>query len=397
MSVCGICFLFLARWAIVSRATPQPNYWLRGVFRRLDTIWLRINDRVGRGILIGRAGEDLPDYQPVALRERRRGSLGKFNYLVRIVLFLEVPLLLYTVLYLWARRHATGSREFANGAFIVPGVILWTIALLVVCVRSAGLIAAEKVRQTLDVLVSTPLSLSALVGDKLRGLRRAMLVVSVPIFVQAIIVDAVRLQETGLLAFATLLNLLVLMNLAAQLAFFCGVRAPTQGRAVVIAMSVFVAWSALPVIGRIILNTDPWTLYFSPLGGLLVTQFPRLGVNGRVFTAAPQLLPTLGGGDGIAGFYLLVHAGIYTLVIAFLGWLNHDLARRVLVRPRGFSRVPTHHAGLFLEDSAPGPFSIDLPGRFICKNRKIFLHNHLQSIHCVAMFMRLRFNLNTVS
>lgn len=354
MSICGMCFLLLARWAVVSRATPQPAYWLRGVFLRLDAVWKRINDRVGRGILIGRAEEDLPDYRPIAWRERRRGSLGQFNYLVRILLFLEIPILLYTVLYLWARRYGAATREFAFGAFVIPGTVLWSIALLVVFVRSAGLIAAEKARQTLDVLVSTPLSLSALVGDKLRGLRRAMVLVSVPIFVQAIIVDAVRVQETGLLGFGTLVNLLVLLNLAAQLGFLCGLRAQTQGRAVIVAMSVFVAWSAIPVIGRMILNTGPWTLYFSPLGGLLVTQFPQLGVSAglhhRLSYATPQIVPHLGMGDGIAGFYLLVHAVIYTIVIACLGWLNHDLARRLLVRPRGFSRAPTHHVGLFLED-----------------------------------------------
>jgi ABC-type transport system involved in multi-copper enzyme maturation permease subunit len=353
MSFCGIGFLLLARWAIVSRAAPQPSYWLRGLFRRLDAIWKRINDQVARGILIGRSREDLPDYRPVAWRERRRGNLGQFSDFVRILLLLEVPILLYTVLYLRIARSNIATREYAYGAFVIPGTVLWSIALLVVFVRSAGLIAAEKARQTLDVLVSTPLSLSALVGDKLRGLRRAMVVVAVPIFLQAMIVDTVH-SPGGPLGLMTVINLLVLLNLAAQLAFLCGLRAQTQGRAVVLAMSVFVAWSALPVIARIFLNTAPWTLYFSPLGGLLVTQFPPLGVSAgmfrRLYYPVPQLLPHLWMGDGIAGFYLLIHGVIYSIVIAFMGWLNHDLARRILVRPRGFSRAPTHHVGLFLED-----------------------------------------------
>jgi hypothetical protein len=47
---------------------------------------------------------------------------------------------------------------------------------------------------------------------------------------------------------------------------------------------------------------------------------------------------------------LLIHTLIYVIVIGILAWLNHDLARRLLVRPRGFSLAPTHHAGLFVED-----------------------------------------------
>jgi hypothetical protein len=226
---------------------------------------------------------------------------------------------------------------------------------LVIFVRSAGLIASEKSRQTLDVLVSTPLSVSAFVGDKLRGLRRAMVVVSVPVVLQAVIVESVRPETSGLIVIETLINLCVPLNLAAQLAFFCGLRAPTQGRAVVTALAVFVSWSAAPLIPRAIFDFQPWVLYLSPLGGLLVTQFPRLRdihyPHPQIWRLpVPSLLPTLGAGDGIAGFYLLIHTLIYVIVIGILAWLNHDLARRLLVRPRGFSRAPTHHAGLFVED-----------------------------------------------
>jgi ABC-type transport system involved in multi-copper enzyme maturation permease subunit len=68
MLLCGFCFLLLARFAMVSRATPQPAYRLRGLFRRLDAIWDRINDRVARGIRIGRSG-------PISRRRiRSRGA-----------------------------------------------------------------------------------------------------------------------------------------------------------------------------------------------------------------------------------------------------------------------------------------------------------------------------------
>ncbi len=140
---------------------------------------------------------------------------------------------------------------------------------MIVTVRSAGLIAAEKARQTLDVLLTTPLPLSAVAGQKLRGLWRVMAIVSVPILIQAAFVGYFHISASGphasyygqqgfnpsqsaeLHFLVVALNLIVLLSLAAQLAFLFGLKAQTQGRAVTATLGVFAAWSVIPLFIRL--------------------------------------------------------------------------------------------------------------------------------------------------
>ena len=77
---------------------------------------------------------------------------------------------------LWTWNGA-GSLTLASGA-LLP---LWILTVLIVTVQSTGLIAAEKAKQTLDVLLTTPLSSRDIALQKLAGLRRLMLVLAVPL------------------------------------------------------------------------------------------------------------------------------------------------------------------------------------------------------------------------
>jgi len=97
------------------------------------------------------------------------------------------------------------------------------------------------------------------------------------------------------------------------------------------------------VIVRIFANTGPGTLYLSPIGGLLVSQFPQLG---RAQIRHVYLGRLSEGSD----FYPVIHAAIYAAIARTLVLINRRLARQTLHRPRTFSRAPTHHRGLFLED-----------------------------------------------
>jgi hypothetical protein len=332
----GLFFLLLARLAIVRRSAPQPTYRVRRFFQWLDRGFGWVNDRLARGIVFGGSRHDLPGDNPVAWRESRRGNLGRVNYLVRILFVLEFPILFPTVLYVLTTRDVTFSGLSA------PGLLLWTIALLVVFVRSAGLIAAEKARQTLDVLLATPLPLSALVGQKMRGLWRVLAIVSVPIVVQAMFIGYFQTSASGwrnsyyslqgfdpsqsaeLHVIVVGLNLVILLGLAAQLAFLFGLTAKTQGRAVTGVLGLFVAWSFIPVVVRMFGDTGGWTLYLSPISGLLVNEYPEVGRTWWL---------RRGTEEGRWGFYLLVHCGIYATIVAILAWINQLLARRVLLRP----------------------------------------------------------------
>ncbi len=186
ISAIGTLFLVLARSAVVRRAAPQPKHRVRRIFAWLDARFTRLNDRYGKGILIASPDSGLPEADPVTWREKRRGNLGRINYLIRVLLVLEFPLLAVSVL-----SAAFGSDPHFTTLGTI-GLLLWPIAILLIIVRAAGLIAAEKARQTLDVLLATPLSLPELAGSKLRGLGRMKVIIALPIVFQTLLITWLR-------------------------------------------------------------------------------------------------------------------------------------------------------------------------------------------------------------
>jgi ABC-type transport system involved in multi-copper enzyme maturation permease subunit len=344
----GAAFLVAARLAIVRRAELRPAHRFRRFLQFLDRRYNYVNDRLAFGIVLGGRSHALPGDRPVAWRENRRGNLGRFHYLVRIVLLLELPILVPTVTYVLTTRDLRFSALDSSGFF------LWPIAILIVTVRSAGLIAAEKARQTLDVLLTTPLPLSAVAGQKLRGLWRVMAIVSVPILIQAAFIGYFHISASGphssyyssqgfnpsqsaqLHFLMVALNLIVMLSLAAQLAFLFGLKAKTQGHAVTAALGVFAAWSLIPFFIRLYANNEAWIMYLSPISGIVLNELPQLARSSGLSDLAET---------GRFGFYALIHLGIYAAVAAFLAWFNHGLSGRILCRPvksttsRLFSRV----------------------------------------------------------
>ena len=339
MTGIGIAFLIAARLVIERRADLRPAHRVRRLLQLLDRGFGWVNDRIALGITLGRSG-GLPGNSPIAWRESRRGNLGRIHYLVRILLVLELPILAPTVAYVLTTRDL----EFRGLGS--SGFLLWPIALLIVSVRSAGLIAGEKSRQTLDVLLATPLPLSAVAGQKLRGLWRVMAIVSVPILIHSAFVGYFHISaHPGRLVFRRTrihalqsaqfhfivesLYLIVLLSLAGQLAFLFSLIAKTQGRAVTITLAVFTAWSVIPLFihdkgGYGDIWADGWIMYLSPISGIALNGLSRNDLWWRLH---------FGTETGRFGFYILIHLGIYAAIAACLAWFNYRLAGRVLCRP----------------------------------------------------------------
>jgi ABC-type transport system involved in multi-copper enzyme maturation permease subunit len=349
----GGVLLLLARWVLVRRMAPIPKHRVRRLFQWLDRTFSRLNERYARGIVFVRPSNDLPEENPVAWREKRRGNLGRVNHLIRILLVLEFPILAFTVL-----LAVTGGHLNYTGMSVLA-FLLWTIAILVVFVRAAGLIAAEKACQTLDVLLTTPLSLSALAGDKMRGVRRVMFLVSVPILFHAVFVSYLQAStgssrgvfreppfewgevQAGFYVFAMLLNLPLVLALVAQLGFLCGLRAKTQGRAVVAALSVFIAWSVLPFLFLLFAETSAATLYLSPMAGVVVNEFPDLAFH-RV-QVRHSLLGQGTESGAVLDFRMPFYWLTYAAALAALVYVNRVWAARALLRSP--PNVKTFHVG----------------------------------------------------
>ena len=168
-------FLIAARLCVVRRAFLPSNNVMLSVFKRLDRIFLRLNDNaLTRGFVLVGDTAPLPGDDPVAWRETAKRSLGKAQYLLRVFIALEIPVAVLCVLVV-----GSANRGDVLGALLVP---VWGIVVLILAAQSASLIAGERSHQTLDVLCATPLAGADIVRQKFRSVRRLMLVLAVPLF-----------------------------------------------------------------------------------------------------------------------------------------------------------------------------------------------------------------------
>lgn len=256
-------FLLLARKCLVSRAfLPPRNYlldFLKGFDRQRET-----EDSVESAdeIVIETDSDLLPADEPIAWRESTKRSLGRSRYLVRILLFVEVPLVLFCFLLLLTNVLRPNYSEIPRIFVSLAVFMLWGLAVLTVSVMSSSLIAAERSRQTLEVLCTTPLTGREIVLQKFRGVWRLILVLLVPF-------GTLFLCEAWLREFATnryrysgypsefsapgylassFLSAAIYLPLVAWLSLLIGLKVRSQARAMIASMAAIAAWCVGPYI-----------------------------------------------------------------------------------------------------------------------------------------------------
>jgi len=249
LTVSGISLL-VARKCVVSRAFLPPENLLLVFFQSLD----RRKPRTA-GVVLNRDPSDLPDDAPVAWRETTKRALGRPRYLVRLLMLIELPLLIFLTL-LSVDADGVVSRIL----LALTVLIAWLLATLVVSVQSATLIAGERSHQTLEVLCTTPLSGRSIVLQKFSGVRRLMLVLAVPLATLFLFENWLKLSHRGrqmgpgenysqtIYLVCSALSIAVYLPLTAWLALFMGLRVRTQVRAIISSMGSSVAWCVLPFI-----------------------------------------------------------------------------------------------------------------------------------------------------
>lgn len=113
---------------------------------------------------------DLPEDEPIAWRERSKAT---GNWLP-LLLALEIPTI--TIVF-WLARTGNGQPESISAVIF----IVWALSVLLICVNSASLITKERNQQTLDLLLTTPLSSAEIIQQKFNGTRRLMLLCAAPL------------------------------------------------------------------------------------------------------------------------------------------------------------------------------------------------------------------------
>jgi ABC-type transport system involved in multi-copper enzyme maturation permease subunit len=166
--------LMMAGQFLVDRAFVQSRNYLLECFRALDRVFEQMNVVTG-GVVLVRDRGFLPRNAPIRWRETRKKSLGTFRYLFRVLALLETPIIYYVQLV----RLTPGSRVGDYGLTkLLYG--LWLVAAPLVAVHAASVISEERSRQTLSVLLTTPLSSMRILEEKLSGVRRLSAVLMVP-------------------------------------------------------------------------------------------------------------------------------------------------------------------------------------------------------------------------
>ena len=348
--------LVLAYVFTAKRAFVVPRNRLRQFLGLVDAFFSRLNKAFGDVRLI-REAATLPGDRPVAWRETTRRSLGKTAYLVRLMVAAEAVVVIGVAG--WVVDEPAFGRATGLYAMIF---IAWILAVLLVTVVSANTVAAERVRQTLDVLATTPMRGRDIVRQKLSGVWRLIAVLAVPL-ITLYVVDCFwgfpryaryggyySWREVGwgarlgLMLAATA----VFLPLVAWLAMWIGLKVRSRARAITVSLLVLFAWNAGPLLLFILVETA------TGAGRSMRCLEPGLLVS----PAAWVVLVQLGGGLGLLGegslapfvWALAGHAALLLIFRALCLYRADRYLGRAVARSPRLEQLPS-----FLYPRGDGP------------------------------------------
>ncbi|MDB6174769.1 MAG: hypothetical protein JWL59_4080 [Chthoniobacteraceae bacterium] len=271
-----VIFLGLTRLFLVRRAFLKGTNQALILFRWVDRFMHHLNRRAGN-ISVGNAEESLPGAHPIAWREMRRNVLARAHYLVRILLLVEIP-----TVYFGLSVMMTGS----SSDMPVLVAFLGALATLAISVNAANAFVSERVQQTLDVLLTTPMSAREIVEEKARAMRRFLYVAAVPLLTLFFMEWGMKqpggfswhrpgARENPLLyLICSILTVAVYLPLVSWLSLWIGLKARTRFRAIITALVVIVLWCMVPLLFVVLVATRTsdefengwaWFMGLSPL------------------------------------------------------------------------------------------------------------------------------------
>lgn len=280
-----VCALLLTRFLLFRRAFVSQSSLLLKIFRRVDFFFHNLNQQAG-GVIVFADRESFPESDPVAWREREKKSLGKARYLVRILMVLELPVLLIC---LWTAIDSSGLPTRGLSQLLL---VIWAVVAMIVAMKASTLLSSERARETMEALLSTPMTGASILRQKIMGMHRLMMVLAAPLlsvhltlilmymnfslsFTSGMLFQLFLLLMYGGLS---VLSTWMLMNTIAWVSVLCGARCTTQARSVMTAMVVVGGWICLS-----------WTVFAIQRNPLVYDQYAGanlVGVYGRNYDPA---------------------------------------------------------------------------------------------------------------
>ncbi len=249
-----LAYLTIARFALWPRAFLTARSWGLVLLRSLDRFFHAINQNsVTRGVVIFRDHVPLPTARPLAWRELNKRSLGTTRYLIRFMLLTEAPLIA-ALLWPLATGAVFEDRNYATGEWALQAV--WLLAVFMLLVQSTALITGERARQTLDVLMSTPMMTRDIVMQKMAGVHYLINILYVPMATAAIFwmfwlgAGQQRNPQTDAIwqFVRMIVQPMIYLPLVAWGGFYCGLYCKSQTQAMLLGIVILAVLVGVPQI-----------------------------------------------------------------------------------------------------------------------------------------------------
>lgn len=316
--------LTIAETVLAGRTFVTASRNVPPLFRLMDRFFEALNAAAG-GIVLLRDRPGLPAREPIRWRETRKRSFGTPRYLARILLTMELPVFIVAPA---IRLYASPAVQ--ERAILTVLGLTWMSAILLVGVFAASLVSQERSRQTLSVLLTSPLTGRQILEQKLAGVDRLMVVLAVPVASLILFEAWWHSPVSGTYVLLSAVSLAVYLPCVKWLAAGLGLRMRTQLIAVVATVCLLVVWIAslglaIPALSRFHLeSTTVRDLVFvlSPID--VVRSIQKTVTNGIGYPTGPL------------GHYrpFVVHFALYA-GLWFL--LRHQCLRN---SDRGLGRIP---------------------------------------------------------
>ena len=246
--------LVLARIWLVTRVAATGGSRVMSILKGLDGLFHRMNqNRWTQGRVLVNDTETLPYDKPIAWRETKKRAFGTFRYLVRMLLVIEVPTLVVCLLTLGLTDHYQNRSDI----MVFMSIVLWILSLLFLVSKAATVLPSERLRETFDVLLSTPLSTREIVRQKFAGVNRLIWVLSIPL-VTVVLTHAMWIEARGKLwwddkgvgwyLLGSFGAIFVLLRMVAWLSMLIGLAVKSQTKAIFITLAVVIGWCVLPIV-----------------------------------------------------------------------------------------------------------------------------------------------------
>lgn len=130
--------------------------------------------------------------------------------------------------------------------------VVFVLAVLILCSRSTALFAGEWARQTLDVLLTSPVTNAELLLQKFRGLRNLIAIMMLPfltLFAALLLMgrEPTRIQLTEFVL-CHILTLIIYSHMIVWLGVLIGIRFRRVLRALIMMLVLLIAWCLIPPV-----------------------------------------------------------------------------------------------------------------------------------------------------